>query len=459
MTPSDRDVGQPGGADRPAIPSRAAQPSCRGEPLDQAAEGRRLGRFRRGEEVVDRRRRSSAELPLETARQAAESVAAWVVDAFVGAGQLEPAAAERASCAGRGRTSDHPRPVRPGHRPHRRRRGPSRRAPSRIASWMARQRSRWSAPGCVVLVSAWSPEWTVESRPPWRYRISPASGAPAAVPVARLEIDEVTGHEGRVPPADEASARPEREVAPLTGLQEQVVEPVERRGRGLARRDEALPWPSRPGHRVMADDATSARLRAPDPLTRGLGDRLEDRAPRRRPGTSGSEMRCRDGWISSIGRNPAASMVARNAASAAGTSASAATTSIPSPASASPMATSRPPSAVGVRADRHRAARHVRTATTDDRPRPRQRERPAAVVGDQEPRPPAADAAVLRPGPRLVDVAAGRIDGQGVPVLELGRGRVAARSIAPPRRPPRLPPARTPPRRRAQRTRARWPNS
>ena len=56
---------------------------------------------------------------------------------------------------------------------------------------------------------------------------------------------------------------------------------------------------------------------------------------------SGSATRCRDGWISSIGTKPAASMASRNAASAAGTSGSAATTSIPSAANASAIAISR----------------------------------------------------------------------------------------------------------------------
>ena len=38
--------------------------------------------------------------------------------------------------------------------------------------------------------SAWSPEWTVESRSPWRYRSRPASGSPSGPP--GLEVDEVT---------------------------------------------------------------------------------------------------------------------------------------------------------------------------------------------------------------------------------------------------------------------------
>ena len=46
----------------------------------------------------------------------------------------------------------------------------------------------------------------------------------------------------------------------------------------------------------------------------------------------------RDGWISSIGRKPAATIASRNTVSAAGTSGSAATTSIPSPSSASATA-------------------------------------------------------------------------------------------------------------------------
>ena len=121
---------------------------------------------------------------------------------------------------------------------------------------MARQRSRWSAPGCVVRAAAWSPEWTVESRPPWRYRTSPASGSPAGAPGARLEVDEVPGREGRPPPADERGPRPEREVAPLAGLEQQVVEPVEGGLRRLAGRTNPSPTPSGPTRASWRTTAT-----------------------------------------------------------------------------------------------------------------------------------------------------------------------------------------------------------
>ena len=42
--------------------------------------------------------------------------------------------------------------------------------PSRMASWIARQRRRCMTPGWVSRTPGGSPEWTVDSRPPWRYR-------------------------------------------------------------------------------------------------------------------------------------------------------------------------------------------------------------------------------------------------------------------------------------------------
>ena len=98
------------------------------------------------EELGERRlghRRSSLAQP---AGQAAEGIATGVEDALVGAGQLQPAAAEAplvlveavqritlARLAARPLTSTPPRSISV--------------QPSRIASWIARQRSRWSAPG------------------------------------------------------------------------------------------------------------------------------------------------------------------------------------------------------------------------------------------------------------------------------------------------------------------------
>ena len=59
----------------------------------------------------------------------------------------------------------------------------------------------------------------------------------------RLEVDEVARREGRPPPGHERVARPKREMAPLAGLDEEVVEPVEGDGGRFRRRGEAVPLP------------------------------------------------------------------------------------------------------------------------------------------------------------------------------------------------------------------------
>ena len=127
------------------------------------------------------------------------------------------------------------------------------------------------------------------------------------------------------------------------------------------------------------------------------------------PGTSGSDIRWRDGWISSIGRKPAGRRrrpvpgrgrdlgVGRDDVDALGRE---------------PARRSRPggrrgsPSSPAPRGDR--AARDVRAAAADQRPRPAEDQRRMAVVGDEVARPPARRRAVLGPGARLVDVAARR---------------------------------------------------
>ena len=94
---------------------------------------------------------------------------------------------------------------------------------------------------------------------------------------ACLEVDEMAGGQGGQPPGDEAGPRPEREAAPLAGLEEQVVEAVEgRRGR-LGRGDEALPCPAPVEPAVVANDGHPVALGGADPLAGGLRDRLEER--------------------------------------------------------------------------------------------------------------------------------------------------------------------------------------
>src|SRR6185436_17587577 len=81
----------------------------------------------------------------------------------------------------------------------------------------------------------------VDGREPLAVPIEDEPGLGLTVGSARLEQGEMPGSERRPPPGHVRLARPEREVEPLAGLQEQTVEPVERDLRRLARRDEALP--------------------------------------------------------------------------------------------------------------------------------------------------------------------------------------------------------------------------
>ena len=132
------------------------------------------------------------------------------------------------------------------------------------------ERARVVAPGRLVVAA-------VDGRQPPAVAVQEEPGERVAAGCLRLEVDEVTGPLGGRPPADERRARPEREVAPLAGLQQQVVEAVERdRGR-LLRRAEALPQPAPAQPRVVADDDDAARLGLADPLPGRLRDPLERR--------------------------------------------------------------------------------------------------------------------------------------------------------------------------------------
>ena len=248
---------------------------------------------------------------------------------------------------------------------------------------------------------------------------------------ARLEIDEVSRAEGRRPPGDERRARTEREMAPLPGLEEEIVETIQGDLGGFGRGEEALPCPTRIGAGVMADDPDLGALGAADPLAGRLGDRLEDgrlvgtAAERKRdpvtrrldlldlveprgldraaePGLRVGDLGVRGDDVDPVGREVVGQ----------GDDAR------------------RECLCVGV--DRSRPTRDVGAAATDERPRPGQRECPPTGVIDEEARPPARRLAMGRPGPRLIDVPAGRIDGAGVPVLELAGSRVAqVQSAAP----------------------------
>ena len=265
----------------------------------------------------------------------------------------------------------------------------------------------------------------------------PPSGVPSAV-VAGLEVDEVPGGVGRPPPADELVARPEREAgAARRSLEQQVVEAVERvlerlgrapanplprrrhqparrragrrRPRRLRGRGSAAAWTSRCGRTRRLVDAAAAA--SADPVARRL-DLLDRTKPAARIAFAVGLVRGRDlgirGHDVDAVRGEARRLTrSRRAASAA------------------PSAADRRPARAGCTRSSPRSSGHGRSSA---RTRPPSGEH-------EEPRPPARrPARCVGPGPRLVDVAAGRIDGRGVPVLELGRRRLAtARSLVGPR--------------------------
>ena len=294
-----------------------------------------------------------------------------------------PATGRRTTaCAGRGRTADRPRCGS--------RRAPATSTPprsislrpSRIASWIARQRRRCRAPGMRLPrrrrgrpngPSTGGRRGGTGSRP--AERLAPGIAG------ARLEVDEVARAERRRPPGDERRARAERELAPLAGLEEEVVEAVEGGRGGLGRGDEALPCPAGPARVSWRTTADLGALGAADPLAGRLGDRRRRRPPRparhraaARSGgaTAGSPRSGGTRRPRSRGGTPV---------SAAGTSGSAATTSTPSAARWSASATRRAADAAAVGVDRpRRPARDVGAAATDQRPRPAQRQCPPAVV-------------------------------------------------------------------------------
>ena len=364
-------------------------------------------------------------------------------------------AAERALVLVQARTSARPRAARGARRRRRPRRGPSRSRPSRIASWIARQRRRWSAPGMRrARASAWSPEWTVDSRPPWRYRIEPAPAVAPRVAGARLEVDEVTGARAaaRHQPTN-AVARPEREVAPLA--RSRAAGRRTGRGRRRAARPGGEPSPA-PSGAIRASWRTTATS---SPRPRRIRWRVDlaiaVERPRRRP--AGPE-RQRDPVARRLdlldrrgSRRPRAPAPKRRSR----------------PGPRGPRRPRRPPrraASVGDR-DRRRAAvrRRPPSSPGGDRARAAGRRLPPPTSGHGAAQRQHADrrrrttrkrgrqpdaAPVLGPGARLVDVAAAarRRSGASQSASSVG-GRLADRRHASRRRPrsrrPPLPAARS----------------
>ena len=189
----------------------------------RSAEPARVGRLA-GHPRRDARVRSSAHDPGGARRGPPGGVAPRPDDPFVRAGHLDPLRAERALVL-----------VQPEHRVavdrlavvrarRRRRPGPSPYAPSRIASWIARQRSRcirpgWSLRGARAVrrvdgrqALAVAVQEQAAERRPGRRRSPRGRRAGRGV--------------GGAPPVTNTVARPEPEAAPPAGRLEQRVEAV-----------------------------------------------------------------------------------------------------------------------------------------------------------------------------------------------------------------------------------------
>jgi hypothetical protein len=286
-----------------------------------------------------------------------------------------------------------------------------------MASWIARQRRRWRAPGWSRLASAWSPEWTVERRSPWRYRRSPAE---------QQVVEPVEGDLGRLGWRREA-------LADVTPDEARVV--AHHRGTTLVGLANPLAGRFRciGEGRFLVDAGQGQR----DPVPRRLDllDRVEA-AGRQRVAVAGvrgnlgvgrddvlaerAEERC-DGSQPIRGRGR------------------------------------------GLAVQAHRATRDVRASAPDPRPGAAECQHAGwpllAALDYEEVRPPAASLPVGGPRTRLVDVAARCIDGPLVPVGKLlGRCRpdLHPPSPASPPNDEALPPPRKPWRRRSTTTRARW---
>ena len=210
---------------------------------------------------------------------------------------------------------------------------------------------------------------------------------------ARLEVDEVARAEGRRPPGDERR----RAARTRSGAARRSRGGGRRSGPGRPRRgsagaSEALPCPARIGAGVVADDPDldaflgASRIRWRVDLA--IASKTSSR--RLRP-PSGSEIRWRDGWISSIWLEPGGLDRARGTRSRrrAPRGPPRRRRSRRPPGGSADGDQARRQCLVAVGVDRSRPARDVRAAAADQRPRPGQREGPPAGVIDEEARPPA----------------------------------------------------------------------
>ena len=277
---------------------------------------------------------------------------------------------------------------------------------------------------------------------------------------ARLEVDEVAGGERRRPPGRRTTraVRTRNGAAPRSraaGRRSVEGDPA-RLGRG----QEALPCPVAGSTRASwRTTPTPGPFGAADPLARRLGDRLEDRVligagTERQRDPVARRLDLLDRVEARRPRSPRGTPV-----SASGTSGSAATTSIPSAASSSPIATRRAARTVGAAASASTGpgprGMYALPPPTSGHGRVSASARPPSSSTRNRGRQP-EPLAMRRPGPRLVDVAAGRLDRARIPVLRARPGCASRTFNRPPRTPRHCPPAPTPPRRRDHWTRTRW---
>ena len=272
-------------------------------------------------------------------------------------------------------------------------------------------------PGWVSRTPGASAEWTVESRPPWRYRIRPPSESVRSAPIARLEVDEQAGGMRGGPPVDEDLARPEPEAAPLAGALEERRELAERLvERPAGRLEQRVRRP--PAGRVVPLDDDPVALGGGDPLAGALGEPGADRgvvgvAGERQADPVARRLDLRDGTEAGRAQAAAVGGVGRRDLRVGGDDGDAAL--------GQPVGERRHPARRRPRRPRSGSTTGPRgtyaLAPPIHRERPEQDERrdgPSSrrTWSGRQPR----RGALLRPDRRLVDVAAGRRDRALVPV-------------------------------------------
>ena len=213
-------------------------------------------------------------------------------------------------------------------------------------------------------------------------------------------------------------------MASLACLEQEVVEPIEGGRRRLARVDEAIPAATGRRAGVVANHDDAVALGPADPLAGRLRDGVE--GGRLVHHGSQREGHAMAGRLDLLDRREPAGDDGGAEPLVGGRDFRIGGDDI-DPVGGEPRRQGDQSPAMGLRhgAHRDRTARQVGAATPDEPPRADQGERATPVIGDEEARLPAARPSVLGPGTGLVDVAAGRLDGDRIPIDEFSRQRVA----------------------------------